>query len=81
MASTYEAQQEIWLQQFAQVDAILVTTWQQLQSQHCLEANPHLQVLEPQAFPVAWDAHRLLSKLKRDKVPSPNQVPPNFLKA
>ena len=37
--------------------------------------------LEPDAFPTAWDVQVLIAKLKRDKVPGPNMLPPALLKA
>ena len=37
--------------------------------------------LEPGAFPTEWEIQRFLSRLHRDKVPGPNQIPPGVLKA
>ena len=58
----------------------LATDWQQLQSHHGETAHPSVQ-LEPDAFPTEWEIQRFLSKLHRDKVPGPNQIPPGVLKA
>ena len=80
-ASTIVEQQHLWLQQFSQIEAGVVTTWDTLCSQHVAQKMENPMDLEPDAFPTAWDVQVLIAKLKRDKVPGPNMLPPALLKA
>ena len=79
-ARTFAEQQNLWLQQFAQIEAGVVTTWDKLASQHSAQATSVSWDIEPEAFPSAWDVQVLIANIKRDKVPGPNMLPPALLK-
>ena len=81
VASTFAEQQNLWMTQFSQVEAGIVTTWDALHQQHSQDRMEPPADVEPDAFPNAWEIQRLLSRLKRDKVPGPNMMPPAILKA
>ena len=80
-ASTYVEQQRIWMQRFSHIEAGVVTTWDELLQKHRNSAPAVHADIEPEAFPSAWDVQVLISKLKRDKVPGPNALPPALFKA
>ena len=71
VASTFAEQQNLWMTQFSQVEAGIVTTWDALQQQHSQDRMEPPADIEPDAFPNAWEIQKLLSRLKRDKVPGP----------
>jgi len=84
LAATYTEQQHIWMTQFAAVEAGVPCSWPQLQQCHRDLSESHqvgVQDIDPAAFPTVWQVQCLISKLKRDKVPGPNQIPPALLKA
>ena len=82
-AATYDEQQHLWMTQFAAVEAGVLCMWPQLQQQHRAEAEDHcvnVHEIDPAAFPTVWQIQSLLSRLKRDKVPGPNHLPPHCSK-
>ena len=81
MARSYLDQQQTWMDMFSQIEAGVPKTWEELQQQHAKGRMdmPH-HTREPGAFPGQWQIRRLLSQLKRDKVPGPNLMPPALLK-
>ena len=80
-ASTFEQQQKIWLQQFAQTEAGTQIDWATLQrlDRHGLgvSAGDH----EVEWFPDEMQISRFISRLKRGKAPGPDGLPPDLLKA
>ena len=81
-ASSYLDQQQTWMQQFAGIEAGIPRSWEQLEDQHATQ-SPDMPChdIEPEAFPGQWQIRMLIAKLKRDKVPGPNLIPPALLKA
>ena len=83
-ATTFEEQQHIWMQQFAAIEAGVPCSWSDIQAYHHQDAQSTQvtpQDIDPAAFPTAWTVQVLLTQLKRDKVPGPNNIPPALLKA
>lgn len=82
MTTTYCEQQQTWMHQFSQIEAGVERTWDEMLQQHeDTSLQPPCQDLEPHAFPGAWQVQMLISRLKRDKVPGPNLIPPSLIKA
>ena len=82
MAQSYLEQQQTWMKQFSQIEAGIEKTWEEMTQQHeAQETHQQCTDLEPVAFPCAWQIQQLISRLKRDKVPGPNQLPPGLFKA
>ena len=73
---------KLWMQQFAGIEAGIPRSWEQLADQHASQ-SPDMPChdIEPEAFPGQWQIRMLIAKLKRDKVPGPNLIPPALLKA
>jgi hypothetical protein len=70
------------MHQFSQIEAGVERTWDEMLQQHeDTSLQPPCQDLEPHAFPGAWQVQMLISRLKRDKVPGPNLIPPSLIKA
>ena len=83
-AATFDEQQQMWMTQFAAVEAGVPCSWPQLQQRHREDSEDHqvkVHEIDPAAFPTVWQIQSLLSQLKRDKVPGPNHLPPALLKA
>eukprot|EP00435_Cladocopium_sp_Y103_P075451 s29_g58.t1 len=80
IARTFTQQQEVWMHQFAIVEAGLKTSWEALQ-QHNTPAKLPQDCQQYQCFPSAWDLQRAVAKFKRGKTPGPNQLTPSILKA
>ena len=79
-AATFQEQQTTWLQQFSAIEAGHTLPWSELQTANAdlpLAVEPDL---DPAMFAAPWQIQRLLSKLHRDKVPGPNQIPPAVFK-
>lgn len=82
MTTSFTDQQQTWMQQFSQIEAGIERTWPELIAQHEAAAcQEKCKDLEPAAFPGAWQVQTLMSRLKRDRVPGPNLIPPGLLKA
>ena len=82
MAQSYLEQQHTWMKQFSHIEAGIERTWEEMTMQHeAQQSSPQRTDLEPAAFPNAWQVQQLISRLKRDKVPGPNQLPPGLFKA
>ena len=81
-ATSFQEQQQTWMQQFSDIEAGIERSWEDLQQQHAAQAlQPPCHDLEPSAFPGAWQIQSLIARLKRDKVPGPNCIPPGLVKA
>jgi hypothetical protein len=77
-AATFDEQQQMWMTQFAAVEAGVPCSWPQLQQRHREDSEDHqvkVHEIDPAAFPTVWQIQSLLSQLKRDKVPGPNHLP------
>ena len=82
LATTFLEQQQTWMDQFAQIEAGIQRSWDEMTQQHEDPTYQHrCHDLEPEAFPSAWQIQSLISRLKRDKVPGPNCIPPGLVKA
>ena len=79
-ASSFSEQQEVWMRQFAAIEAGLICSPTDMPA---LPANPPMPVdtQQAQVFPTAWQLQAGIAKLKRGKTPGPNQITPSVLKA
>eukprot|EP00435_Cladocopium_sp_Y103_P030710 s1969_g7.t1 len=81
MASSFQEQQQIWMSQFSAIEAGLPTTWTELEACNSRPSTLKPHEVDPAAYPTSWMIQELLAKLKRDKVPGPNLIPPGVMKA
>eukprot|EP00435_Cladocopium_sp_Y103_P043513 s216_g12.t1 len=81
MATSFQEQQQIWMEQFSAIEAGLPTTWSELESRNAAPSMLQPQDVDLAAYPSSWMIQELLTKLKRDKVPGPNLIPPGVMKA
>ena len=79
-AANFPEQQEIWMKQFAAIEAGLICHPKDMPP---VPGNPPMPVDTQQAsvFPTAWQLQAGIAKLKRGKTPGPNQITPSVLKA
>eukprot|EP00435_Cladocopium_sp_Y103_P046244 s495_g13.t1 len=80
-ATSFEEQQMIWLKQFSDIEAGLSVEWSDLCIRNAAEDPDKILDVDPMSYPTAWEIQELLSRLKRDKVPGPNLIPPAVMKA
>ena len=80
-AKSFQEFQEVWLQQFAEVEAGEPVAWDTLCQQNRrglgIPAGEH----DPQIFPDEMNLCNAISRLKRGKVPGPNQIPTDLMRA
>ena len=73
------------MDQFSALEAGIQVDWPQLKATHnSTSASTVGQDLDPVAFALEWEVQMLqmlLRRLKRDKVPGPNLMPPALMKA
>lgn len=80
-ATSFEQQQRLWADQFAQIEAGMFTSWK---DHLCLDQEgPALpkDIQQPDTFPTDWELQAAVSALKRGKAPGPNGITPCLLKA
>ena len=78
---SFEEQQQVWLKQFASVEAGVPMSWSALYSlcRPGLARNDF--ELDPQAFVSPWQLMQSIRKLRRGKACGPNAIPPDLIKA
>eukprot|EP00438_Fugacium_kawagutii_P009494 Skav200304 [mRNA] locus=scaffold4329:95264:100090:- [translate_table: standard] len=81
LAATFEEQQQIWFRQFESIEAGFTVTWEALQVMNGTGPTLALRQLEPDLFPSDWSVMRCIRTTKSGKVPGPNGIPPELLKA
>ena len=81
LAQTFQQQQQIWLRQFAAVEAGLPISWQALHSLARPGVSRTECEMDPQAFISPWQLLQAMRKLRRGKACGPNAIPPDLLKA
>jgi len=81
LTATFSERQEVWMEQFAAIEAGHSITTTELAANDILNACQCLDLQEPASFPSAWDIQQCLRKLKRGRAPGPNELPPALLKA
>eukprot|EP00438_Fugacium_kawagutii_P028838 Skav229822 [mRNA] locus=scaffold2672:76324:80457:- [translate_table: standard] len=81
MAKTFEQQQMVWFQQFARIEAGFQTTWAALQELNGDGPTVPLVDMDPALFPTDWQLLRGLRRVKAGRIPGPNELPPELLKA
>ena len=81
LAQTFQQQQQIWLRQFAAVEAGLPLSWSALYSLARPGVSRPECELDPQAFISPWQLLQAIRKLRRGKACGPNAIPPDLLKA
>ena len=79
-AKSFIEQQQVWMNQFAAIEAGIPCIPADIPK---LPAHPPMPVDTQQtaSFPTAWQIQAAITKLKRGKVPGPNQLTPSILKA
>ena len=78
---TFAAQQQLWMNKFAETEAGTPISWDALKALHRRNRLGHVDDPDPVAFPTLWGLQDSVKKLKRGKVPGPDGVPPDLLKA
>ena len=79
--TSFAQQQQLWMDQFAKVEAGLRVAWQDLRNADSAAPCLPVDVQEAAAFPSDWQIQAAVSKLKRGKAPGPNGLTPCVLKA
>lgn len=79
-AQSFTEQQQVWLDQFAAIEAGLVLAPDIVTQVPPNDPMP-LDTPHPQCFPSAWQLQAEVARLKRGKAPGPNQITPSILKA
>ena len=81
LATSFTAQQQIWMQQFSEIEAGQQLHWQTLQELDRPGLGPPKDIQCQELFPSPWALQRCLRRLKRGKAPGLNKLPPDVLKA
>ena len=81
LATSFTEQQQVWMQQFSEIEAGVPLHWETLQRLDRPGVGPPKDIQCQEMFPSPWDLQLALKKLKRGKVPGQNQLPPDILKA
>ena len=81
LVKSYTQQQQIWLRQFAAIEAGVPMSKQALFRADSSGLGLALDLPEACSFPTDWQLHQVVSKLKRGRVPGPNAITPCLLKA
>ena len=79
-AQSFAEQQQIWLDQFAAIEAGILVCPEQMMEIPNNEAMP-IDTQHSSCFPSAWQIQSAVAQLKRGKTPGPNQLTPSILKA
>lgn len=78
---TFQQQQQVWLHQFAAIEAGVPMTWSALYAL-CRPGIARKDFeLDPNAFVTPWQLLQAMRKLRRGKACGPNSIPPDLLKA
>ncbi|CAL1126924.1 unnamed protein product, partial [Cladocopium goreaui] len=81
LATSFTEQQQVWMQQFSEIEAGVPLHWEVLQRLDRPGLGPPKDIQCQELFPSPWELQLALKKLKRGKVPGQNQLPPDVLKA
>ena len=81
LATSFTEQQQVWMQQFSEIEAGVPLHWEVLQRLDRPGLGPPKDIQCQEIFPSPWELQLTLKKLKRGKVPGQNQLPPDVLKA
>jgi len=81
LTQSFLQRQQVWMEQFAALEAGRLTPAQALRDQDKDLADRTLDLQQPKSFPTIWDVQTGLRRLKRGKAPGPNCIPPALLKA
>ena len=81
LVRSYVQQQQLWLHQFAAIEAGVPISQQALRSADSAGLGLALDLPEACSFPSDWQLQEAVSKLKRGRVPGPNGITPCLLKA
>ena len=79
--TTYQQQQQLWLRQFAKIEAGLPVSWDDLSQADATCPPLAFDIHDPSAFPADWNIQAAVSRFKRGKAPGPNGLTPCILKA
>ena len=71
-ATTFTEQQQIWMQQFSEIEAGVPLHWEELKRLDRPGLGPPKDIQCQDVFPSPWDLQLTLKKLKRGKVPGQN---------
>ena len=78
---SYDAQQQLWMDKFAATEAGTQISWDALAALNRRGRLTGVQTHDPQAFPTLWGLQDSVKKLKRGKVPGPDGISPDLIKA
>ena len=80
-AKTFQEQQKIWRKQFAHIEAGEEVSWDVLQGLNKTGLGLPAGMHDLDVFPTEFDTSKAIHALRRGKVPGPNAIPPDLLKA
>ena len=80
-AKSYREQQEVWIQQFSEIEAGVPVHWDALASMDRAGLGVPSGDHELVMLPTELEVQRTIAKFKRQKATGPNQIPTDLLKA
>ena len=80
-AKNFAEQQSVWVQQFSEIEAGTIVSWDALESMDRPGLGLPVGMHDLQMFPNHFQVEQTISKLKRQKATGPNQIPTDLLKA
>lgn len=81
LVNSFAHQQQIWLRQFAAIEAGVQVSMQTLMRGDSSGLGLSLDLLEAATFPTDWQLQAAVSRLHRGRMPGPNGLTPCLLKA
>lgn len=81
VAQSFEESQQVLFKQFAEIEGGKLVSQEELQRSHCHSAVVSEEVFDPELMPTLSQVRRIISGMKKGKVPGPNKITTDVLKA
>ena len=81
VAKSFEESQQVLFKQFAEIEGGKLVSQEELQQSHRHSAVVSEDVFDPELMPTLSQVRRIISGMKKGKVPGPNKITTDVLKA